>query len=67
MRVTKRRFSAEWVEPVSIDLDQIGEHGVVDLMAVIGYFHVVAMMPNVDRYPLLDGVKAPLQALADAK
>jgi len=48
-------------------VDQIGEHGVVDLMGVMGYFHMVAMMLNVDRYPLPDGVQAPLQPLAAAK
>jgi 4-carboxymuconolactone decarboxylase len=38
-----------------------GERGVVDLMAVIGYYEFVSMVLNVDRYPLPDGVKPPLK------
>jgi 4-carboxymuconolactone decarboxylase len=48
-------------------VDQIGEHGVVDLIGVMGYFHMVAMMLNVDRYPLPDGVPVQLQPLPAAK
>jgi 4-carboxymuconolactone decarboxylase len=48
-------------------VDQIGEHGVVDLIGVMGYFHMVAMMLNVDRYPLPDGVPMQLQPLSSAK
>lgn len=36
-----------------------GERGVVDLTAVISYYHFVSFMLNVDRYPLPDGA-APL-------
>ena len=42
---------------------QLGEHGVVDLIGVMGYFHTVAMMLNVDRYPLPAGVPVQLQPI----
>ena len=44
-------------------VDQFGEKGTVDLMGNLGYFNMVAMLLNVDRYPLPDGVTAPLQPL----
>ena len=44
-------------------VDKFGERGVVDLMGVMGYYHLVAMALNVDRYPLPDGAKPELQAL----
>ncbi len=44
-------------------VDQFGERGVVDLISVMGYFHTVAMMLNVDRYPLPAGVPVQLQPL----
>jgi 4-carboxymuconolactone decarboxylase len=40
-----------------------GERGVVDLVAVIGYYQLVSMVLNVDRYPLPDGAKPELVAL----
>ena len=43
---------------------QLTERGVVDLMGVMGYFHMVAMMLNVDGYPLPDGAPPALQPLA---
>src|SRR5215475_6182269 len=39
----------------------LGERGVVDLIAVMGYYHFVSMVLNVDRYPLPDGVKPELK------
>ena len=39
----------------------LGERGLVDLMAVIGYYEFVSMVLNVDRYPLPEGVKPPLK------
>jgi 4-carboxymuconolactone decarboxylase len=44
-------------------VDQFGEKGAVDLMGNLGYFNMVAMMLNVDRYPLPDGVPTQLQPL----
>lgn len=42
---------------------RFGERGVVDLIGVMGYYHIVSMALNVDRYPLPDGVEPELQAL----
>ena len=39
----------------------LGERGVVDLIAVLGYYHFVSMVLNVDRYPLPEGVKPELK------
>jgi len=43
--------------------DKFGERGVVDLVGLIGYYHVVSMLLNVDRYPLPEGAKPPLPVL----
>jgi 4-carboxymuconolactone decarboxylase len=43
--------------------DKFGERGVVDLINVMGYYQLVSMLLNVDRYPLPAGVKPELQAL----
>jgi 4-carboxymuconolactone decarboxylase len=37
----------------------LGEKGVVDLTALMGYYDLVSMVLNVDRYPLPDGAPAP--------
>jgi 4-carboxymuconolactone decarboxylase len=42
--------------------DKFGERGVVDLVGLIGYYHTVSMLLNVDRYPLPAGATEPLQA-----
>jgi len=42
-------------------LDRFGERGVFDLIAVNGYYSLVAMCLNVDRTPLPDGVAPPLK------
>ena len=41
-------------------VDLLGERGVVDLVATAGYYGIVAMLLNVDRYPLPDGVEPEL-------
>ncbi len=41
-------------------LDRFGERGVMDLMAVNGFYVLVSMCLNVDRTPLPDGVELPL-------
>ena len=41
-------------------LGLLGERGVVDLVATMGYYDLVSMALNVDRYPLPDGAQAPL-------
>jgi len=41
--------------------DKFGERGVVDLIGVMGYYQLVSMLLNVDRYPLPAGAKPELQ------
>lgn len=43
--------------------DKFGERGVVDLIGVMGYYQLVSMLLNVDRYPLPAGVKPELPPL----
>ena len=40
-----------------------GERGVVDIIAVTGWYNIVSMMLNVDRYPVLDGTQPELKPL----
>ena len=44
-------------------VDKLGERGVVDLTALVGYYQFVSMILNLDRYPLPDGAKPELQPL----
>jgi 4-carboxymuconolactone decarboxylase len=44
-------------------VDKFGERGAIDLIGVIGYYSLVAMVLNVDRVPIPDGGKLPLTAL----
>jgi 4-carboxymuconolactone decarboxylase len=39
----------------------IGERGVVDLIGLMGYYHLVSMALNVDRYPLPAGAAPELR------
>ena len=39
----------------------LGERGLVDVIALIGYYQTVAMMLNVDRYPLPAGATPQLE------
>jgi len=43
--------------------DTFGERGVVDLIGVSGYYQLVSMLLNVDRYPLPDGTAPELKPL----
>jgi 4-carboxymuconolactone decarboxylase len=43
--------------------DRFGEQGVVDLIAVSGYYVMVSMILNVDRTPMPGGAKPPLPVL----
>ena len=43
-----------------------GERGVVDLIGLMGYYQLVSMALNVDRYPLPDGARAELPAIPRA-
>ena len=42
---------------------KLGERGVVDLVAVVGYYGLVSIVLNVDRYPLPPGVQPELKPL----
>jgi 4-carboxymuconolactone decarboxylase len=42
---------------------RFGEQGVIDLIAATGYYSIVSMVLNVDRYPLPDGEPPPLKPL----
>ncbi len=44
-------------------LDKFGEQGVVDLIAVNGYYTLTSMILNVDRTPVPGGAKPPLPQL----
>jgi 4-carboxymuconolactone decarboxylase len=44
-------------------LDRFGEQGVMDLIAVNGYYVMVSMVLNVDRTPMPGGAKPPLPQL----
>jgi len=41
--------------------DQFGERGVIDLIALTGYYTMLAMVLNVGRQPLPDGASPPLR------
>jgi len=41
-------------------VERFGERGVVDLIGVMGYYQLVSMALNVDRYPLPEGAKPEL-------
>jgi 4-carboxymuconolactone decarboxylase len=43
--------------------DKLGERGVVDLTALVGYYNFVSMILNLDRYPLPDGAKPEQQTI----
>ena len=43
--------------------DRFGEQGVIDLIGALGYYSLVSMVLNVDRYPLPQGIEPPLKAL----
>jgi 4-carboxymuconolactone decarboxylase len=43
---------------------RFGEQGVIDLIAANGYYSIVSMVLNVDRYPLPEGEQPPLKPLA---
>jgi 4-carboxymuconolactone decarboxylase len=62
--VTELNKSKQVSDPVfQAALEKLGEKGTVDLMALVGYYHLVSIILNVDRYPLVDGVKPELKPL----
>jgi 4-carboxymuconolactone decarboxylase len=40
-----------------------GERGIVDIIAVTGWYNIVSMMLNVDQYPVAEGTQPELKAL----
>ncbi len=44
-------------------VDRFGEQGIIDLIAASGYYSIVSMVLNVDRYPLPAGEQPPLKPL----
>ena len=44
-----------------------GERGVVDIIAVTGWYSTVSMMLNVDQYPVLEGTQPELKALGGTR
>ncbi len=42
---------------------RFGEQGVIDLVVASGYYSIVSMLLNVDRYPLPEGAAPPLRNL----
>ena len=45
-------------------VEKLGERGVVDMTALVGYYHLVSMLLNIDRYPLPDNATAELKPLS---
>jgi 4-carboxymuconolactone decarboxylase len=43
--------------------DKFGERGVVDVVELVGYYSIVSMILNVDRYPLAAGQQPELKPL----
>jgi 4-carboxymuconolactone decarboxylase len=61
-------FSTELLETKQVSdanfksvVSRFGEKGVVDLIGVMGYYQMVSMLLNVDRYPLPNGVQPELK------
>ncbi|HEX4134462.1 MAG TPA: hypothetical protein VHY84_07635 [Bryobacteraceae bacterium] len=42
---------------------KFGERGIVDLIGTMGYYSMVSMLLNTDRYPMPDGVKPALKPM----
>ena len=43
--------------------DAVGERGVVDLIGVMGWYNMVSMLLNTDRYPIPEGTQPELKPL----
>jgi 4-carboxymuconolactone decarboxylase len=55
-----KQVSDETFKPM---VNRFGERGAVDLTGLVGYYCVVSMMLNIDRYPLPDGAPPQLKPL----
>ena len=53
----ERRRVSDATYKAAVDL--LGERGVVDLVALMGYYDLVSMVLDVDRYPLAPGTPLP--------
>jgi 4-carboxymuconolactone decarboxylase len=69
--VALHRFCAELLETKHVSDDTFaaakaafGEQGVTEIMFTLGYYSMVAMMLNVDEYPMPEGVQPELKPLA---
>jgi 4-carboxymuconolactone decarboxylase len=67
---TVHRFCSELLRDKKVSdttyasaVGQLGERGVVDLLATMGYYTLVCMSLNVDGYPLPEGAQAELPTL----
>jgi 4-carboxymuconolactone decarboxylase len=47
--------------------EKFGERGIVDLIGVLGYYHIVSMALNIDEYPLPEGVHPELKPIRRAE
>ena len=61
-------FSTELLETKQVSdanfkavVSRFGEKGAVDLIGVMGYYQMVSMLLNVDRYPLANGIQPELK------
>ena len=61
-------FASELLETKNVSdatfkavVDKFGEKGVVDIIGVMGYYQMVSMLLNVDRYPLPAGTQPELK------
>jgi 4-carboxymuconolactone decarboxylase len=45
--------------------DKLGERGVVEVLGVMGYYQIVSMTLNVDRYPVPEGARPELPVLTN--
>jgi len=68
--MTVHRFCSELLRDKKVSdtsyasaVSQLGERGVVDLMATMSYYTLVCMSLNVDGYPLPEGAQAELPTL----
>jgi 4-carboxymuconolactone decarboxylase len=43
----------------------LGERNMIELLGVVGYYQIVSMAVNSDRYPLAEGQKPELKPLAN--
>ncbi len=62
--LTRKQVSDETFEAAA---ELLGERGVVDLIGVMGYYQLVSMLLNTDRYPMPNGATPELKPLPPAQ